>query len=208
MLLHILINSSMICVIRQRTTKPDVLRTWETTCPTEENYECKIWEAASATAAAPMYFRRVKFSKQGEEWCDGGLQRNNPIRVLLSEAGREKTLKARKIGCVLSLGTGFPSIQSISPSLLGFLRGAVSMMTDSQKVAEEFLKDERFEELRTSHRYFRFNVPQGMEELELDECNETERMSALTANYLNQTPTGNEIQSCAQALLIPDVSSQ
>lgn len=45
----------------------DVLRNYQSLHPTEENYDCQIWEAASATAAAPMYFRRVKFEKSGEK---------------------------------------------------------------------------------------------------------------------------------------------
>jgi patatin-like phospholipase/acyl hydrolase len=35
-----------------------------------------IWEAARATSAAPIYFKR--FTKDGKEFVDGGLGWNNP----------------------------------------------------------------------------------------------------------------------------------
>ena len=54
----------MISVTRKATSRADVLRTWETTHPTEENYDCELWEAASATAATPIYFKSVKFRPQ------------------------------------------------------------------------------------------------------------------------------------------------
>ena len=198
----------MVCVTRKVTGKADVLRTWETTHPTEENYDCVLWEAASATAAAPIYFKSVKFHKQGEKWCDGGLRRNNPIREIVAEAGREKSLKAKKIGCLLSVGTGVPKISSVSENLALFLRGSVDMMMNSEEVADEFLTEELGKELNESHRYFRFNVPQGMQDLEMDECNETEKMRGLTAAYLRKVGNGNEVERCAQSLLTPDIYSQ
>lgn len=198
----------MVCVTRKATGKADVLRTWETTHPTEENYDCELWEAASATAAAPIYFKSVKFHKQGEKWCDGGLRRNNPIREIVAEAGREKSLKIKKIGCILSLGTGVPKISSVSGNLALFLRGSVDMMMNSEEVADDFLIEELGKELSNSNRYFRFNVPQGMQDLELDECDETEKMRGLTVAYLRKVGNGNEVERCAQSLLSPDGNGQ
>jgi trans-aconitate methyltransferase len=51
----------------------------------------------------------VKFA-DGSKWVDGGYarNRNNPINEALAEVAREKTLKDRDIGCLLSIGTGVP----------------------------------------------------------------------------------------------------
>lgn len=75
----------MICVTRSKIFKPDVLRSYESEHSTQTNYKCTIWEAASATTAAPMFFEVVKFKADEETWCDGELHRNNPINVALAE---------------------------------------------------------------------------------------------------------------------------
>ena len=59
-------------------------------------------------------------------------------------------------------------------------------------------------ELARSSRYFRFSVLRGMEDLGLDEWNETEKMKALTTDYLSLVRNGHEIESCAWSLLYPD----
>jgi patatin-like phospholipase/acyl hydrolase len=121
----------MLCVTRTETSKPDVLRNYESRHPTAENYNCRIWEAASATAAAPMYFKPIQFDGTGEKWSDGGLRRNNPINEALSEISRERDWENKKIGCVLSLGTGVAKGEAVSSNLARFLKGAVAIMADS-----------------------------------------------------------------------------
>ena len=75
----------MVCVIRQKTSAPAVLRNFETEAVDQEDYDCTIWEAGSATAAAPIFFENVVF-KSGMTFIDGGLRRNNPINELIREA--------------------------------------------------------------------------------------------------------------------------
>jgi patatin-like phospholipase/acyl hydrolase len=196
----------MVCATRKAISKPDNLRSFKTTAATEENYDCTIWEATSATTAAPFYFKSVKFTGNGEEWCDGGLKRNNPILEVMAELKREKSFKDRKVGCVLSLGTGAPKIGKVSSNIIGFLKGAVEMMTNSEDIADDFAASDEGKTLASTNRYFRFNVPQGMEDLKLDESDAKamEKMNALTTNYLRQVGSGNEVERCAKSLLSPD----
>ena len=128
----------ILCVTRQATSKSDLLRNYETFHPTEENHKCQIWEAASATAAAPMYFKNVTFENSGDKWCDGGMRRNNPTNEALTEVTREKDWKDRSLGCVVSLGSGAPQIKGVSSNLAGFLKGSVDIMTDSEDIADLF----------------------------------------------------------------------
>ena len=183
---------------------PDVLRNFESEHPTQASYKCTIWEAASATAAAPLFFRAVKFQAGGEIWRDGGLQRNNPINVALQQLELETEWKGKHIGCVLSLGTGAPKIQEISDNLAKFLKGSVDMMTNSEDIADAFAASKIGQDLVSSRRYFRFSVTQGMEDLRMDEYKETERMRALTDRYLSKVGNGNEVERCAKSLLLPD----
>ncbi|KAL2289483.1 hypothetical protein FJTKL_01756 [Diaporthe vaccinii] len=200
----------MLCVTRKRTYTPDVLRNYATNAPTKENYECQIWEATSATAAAPIYFKPVELRKRREKWVDGGLKRNNPINVAMEEVSRlqKSSFKDREIGCVVSIGTGAPQITGVSSNLVGFLAGAVEMMTDSEDIAEQFANSSEGIRLTSANRYFRFNVPQGMQDLQLDDWRETEKMRALTASYLRKNTSGVETERCAEVLLSPDVNSQ
>jgi len=194
----------MLCVTRTEISKPDILRNYESFHPTAENYSCRIWEAASATAAAPMYFKGVQFNETGEKWSDGGLRRNNPINEALSELSRERDWKNKKVGCVLSLKTGVAKSGPVSSNLAGVLKGAVAIMTDSDDIARVFASSELGIELSRTHRYFRFSVPQGMQDLQLDEWKETEKMKALTTDYLAHAENGDGLTRCAKSLLDPD----
>jgi len=194
----------MLCVTRAEISKPDVLRNYESFHPTAENYSCRIWEAASATAAAPMYFKGVQFGETGERWCDGGLRRNNPINEALSELSREPDWKDRPVGCVLSLGTGVAKSAHVSSHLAGVLKDAVAIMTDSDDIARVFASSEKGVELFRTNRYFRFSLPQGMQDLHLDEWKETEKMRALATDYLNHAGNGDMLARCAKSLLDPD----
>lgn len=194
----------MLCVTRVATSKPDVLRSYESVDPTAENYECTIWEAASATAAAPMFFGNVKFAASGERFCDGALRRNNPIHEALAEVSREKEWKNKEIGCIVSIGCGFARSNAVSSSLTGFLKDSVKIMTDANDIAKVFAASAIGVELAQTNRYFRFSVPQGMEDLQLDEWKKTERMSALAMDYLGHAAVGMQVEQCAKSLCYPD----
>ena len=186
---------------RRKTLKIDLLRTYITKVETEENYVCTIAEAATATAAAPVYFKHVTFKARGEQWVDGGLRANNPIREALDEASREHTLKDKPLACVVSIGTGAPSIEGVASSLPRFLRQCVKIMTNSEDVARSFERGLQGQDLLNHSRYFRFNVPQGMESLKLDDFSALEKMRGLTNHYLGGARAGNDVGCCAASLL-------
>jgi patatin-like phospholipase/acyl hydrolase len=61
---------------------PVLFRTYQSR---EMHLDCKIWEAARATSAAPTFFKRIEIGRE-QPFIDGGLGRNNPSRLLLDEA--------------------------------------------------------------------------------------------------------------------------
>ena len=62
----------------------------------------KVWEALVASSAAPTYF--PAFSP----FLDGGLMANNPTLPAMTDVlTRQDQKKSPKLGCVLSLGTGY-----------------------------------------------------------------------------------------------------
>ncbi|KAM0274867.1 hypothetical protein ACHAQH_007792 [Verticillium albo-atrum] len=197
----------MVCVTRSITSKVDVIRNYTSKHPTQQNYKCAIWEAAAATAAAPMFFRSVTL-KTGEEWVDGAMRRNNPINEVMNEINREseRSWEGRAIGCALSIGTGVAQVREISNSASALIKSVVKIMTDSEDVADAFLNSSFGQQLERSNSYFRFNVPQGMQELKLDEWRETKRMNAFTIDYLSKYETGKSVVNCAKSLLDPDAA--
>ena len=68
--------------------------------------QCRIWEAARATSAAPTYFPPIHISlpPPGCWYIDGGVKRNNPSEVALEEA-REIWKTSRRF-IIISIGTG------------------------------------------------------------------------------------------------------
>ncbi|KAG7120410.1 Calcium-independent phospholipase A2-gamma like protein [Verticillium longisporum] len=197
----------VVCVTRSITSKVDVIRNYTSRHPTQQNYQCAIWEAAAATAAAPMFFRSVTL-KTGEEWVDGAMRRNNPINEAMNEVNREseRGWEGRAIGCTLSIGTGVAQVREVSNSASALVKSVVKIMTDSEDVADAFLSSSFGQQLERSHRYFRFNVPQGLQALKLDEWKETKRMNAFTMDYLSKYETGKSVVTCAKSLLDPDAA--
>ena len=86
---------------------PVLFRTYESH---ETHSDCKIWEAARATSAAPTFFKRIEIG-QKQPFIDGGIGRNNPSQVVLDEA--KALFGARQIGCLVSIGTGQPEVIGI-----------------------------------------------------------------------------------------------
>ncbi|KAL5484164.1 hypothetical protein EMCRGX_G020615 [Ephydatia muelleri] len=64
----------------------------------------KVWEAARATTAAPIYF-----PPHCDKYIDGGVMANNPTLSGMSEIfiAQEEEGKAAKFGLVVSIGTGY-----------------------------------------------------------------------------------------------------
>jgi patatin-like phospholipase/acyl hydrolase len=56
---------------------PVLLRSYTNPLQRPELPEIKLWEAARATSAAPMYFAPMKV--KDKTFVDGGLQANNPL---------------------------------------------------------------------------------------------------------------------------------
>jgi hypothetical protein len=197
----------VVAVTRTANSRADLLRNYLSEHPTQENYECTIWEAASATAATPMFFKSVVFQKSKIEFVDGGMRRSNPINESVNEVNRlkERDWTGRNIGCLVSIGTGAVNSKKISGNIFELLKGAIAIMTDSEDIAEQFITSEFGQTLEKSKRYFRFNVPQGMQDLQPDEWKKTERMDALTTEYLQKFHSGLDVNACALALLYPDL---
>ncbi|KAG8528968.1 uncharacterized protein KY384_006657 [Bacidia gigantensis] len=191
-----------VCASNQVTSQYELIRNYVSNAADQENYDCTVWEAGSATAAAPMYFDSVTFARSRTEFTDGGLNINCPVNELVNEATR--IWPAKEIGCLVSLGTGWTQPSEIPKRLDKFLIGSVKMLTNAEKLVETFTKHPIGRELLKSNRFFRFNVEQGMDQFELDDWKELPRLSELTKFYLGRSEKAMAVERCAAVLIDPD----
>jgi patatin-like phospholipase/acyl hydrolase len=71
-------------------------------------FNCKIWEAARATTAAPTFFKRIEIGNKGSAagYIDAGVgSYNSPIRQMVAEAARVFGDSA-VVDCIVSIVTG------------------------------------------------------------------------------------------------------
>ena len=176
---------------------PTLFRTYQSH---ETHTECTIWEAARATSAAPMFFKRIEIGRGKQPFIDGGLGQNNPSLLVLDEAKRLFT--TRQIGCLVSIGTGQGEIsiqkpglfqQVIPTNVIGALR---SMATDCEKIHEEV--SGRFESLPNT--YFRLNVEHGMQDIWLSEWEKLTDVEAHTAQYMRKREVEEKLSLLAAAI--------
>ena len=187
---------------RTQNAESDLLRSYQIRDPSQQNYECFLWEAARATTAAPIFFDKISLKASGATFVDGAMRLNNPIYELVREA--ERIFHQQSIGCIVSVGTGWTNSASLANSKLHNIAAACAKIAlDAQGKADEFLHDSFGTELWKAKKYFRFNVEQGMQDVKLDEWKATEKMAAMTAAYLSRKDKAEEVQSCARCLLNP-----
>ena len=170
--------------------------------PDEVSLNCKIWEAARATSAAPTYFERMEINDRS--YVDGGLGRNNPSREVLHEA---KTLfGARKIGCLVSIGTGLARVIAIKEPWphqkfipTNVIPGLTGIATDPEDTHEAMLQ--LFANLPNT--YFRLNVDQGMEDIQLSDWKKMRSVGVCTMEYMKKEEVRQDLDSLVNAITAP-----
>ncbi|XP_006463724.1 hypothetical protein AGABI2DRAFT_225647, partial [Agaricus bisporus var. bisporus H97] len=176
---------------------PVLFRTYQSN---ETHSNCKIWEAARATSAAPTFFKRIIIGRD-QPFIDGGLGRNNPSQVVLAEANA--LFGARQIGCLVSIGTGQAGVNEIKkPGLrqrilpTDVINALRRITTDCESIHEDVLH--RFSKLPNT--YFRLNVEQGLQGIELSEWEKLSNVEAHTMQYMRKAEVAQKL-----ALLISTI---
>ncbi|XP_006463282.1 hypothetical protein AGABI2DRAFT_74034, partial [Agaricus bisporus var. bisporus H97] len=179
---------------------PVLFRTYQSR---ETHLNCKIWEAARATSAAPTFFKRIIIGRD-QPFIDGGLGRNNPSQVVLEEA--TALFGARQIGCLVSIGTGQAGIIGIKkPGLwqrilpTDVIDALKKITTDCESTHEDVLH--RFSNLPST--YFRLNVEQGMQEIEFSEWEKLSNAEAHTTQYMRKEEVAKKLDLLVSAIRAP-----
>ncbi|KAI1093674.1 acyl transferase/acyl hydrolase/lysophospholipase [Rostrohypoxylon terebratum] len=152
----------------------------------DEYRDIRIWEAARATTAAPSYFPPMSIVRGNETrtFIDGAMGCNNPSFELVHEAIALYGPR-RVLGCLISLGTG-----SSGPLTIGTrkgLRGFRDLLTNIKRLATDSesvhrgLQSQMRPVLNT---YFRFQLPNGTENIKLHHYEKLDELSKLTEAYI------------------------
>ncbi|KAJ7367478.1 hypothetical protein DFH08DRAFT_927989 [Mycena albidolilacea] len=180
---------------------PVLLRTYNT--PDHPAMDCTIWQAGRATSAVPTFFKQVKIGRPGmeEAYLDGGMGHNNPTAALLLEA--KVLFPDKQIACIISLGTGQPHTINIpKPSLLNRF-----IPLDVVKAIQKIAMDCEKEHQSLAHHfdgvtklYFRFNVEQGMQDIQLNQWEKLGDVMANTRQYIQSQPVVKQLADAVTSL--------
>ena len=156
----------------------------------------KIWEAGRATSAASSFFDPITIGDFGEGFIDGAPGANNPIYEMWNEAQDmwpSGSLEER-IQCIVSIGTGVPSLRPFTDDLVGVGQSLVAMATETEKTAERFNRDKS--RLDDKGRYYRFNVIRGLEDIALEDSKRKNEIIAATDRYVESQAVFKQMKAC------------
>ncbi|KAF8961360.1 acyl transferase/acyl hydrolase/lysophospholipase [Flammula alnicola] len=179
---------------------PVLFRTYQSR---ETHVDCKIWEAARATSAAPTFFKRIEIGRE-QPFIDDGMGRNNPSRVVLEEANA--LFGARQVGCLVSIGTGQADIiaikkpglfQQIVPiDVIDALRAIATDCEDTHQAMLGLFAN-------SPNTYFRLNVEQGMQGIQLAEWEKLSIVEAHTTQYMKRKEVVEKLALLVNAIRVP-----
>lgn len=163
---------------------PTLFRSYEAT--KNRAPDCTIVEATRATTAKPGIFKPVEIKDHGIKlsYIDGGLGCNNPTARMLDEVGL--VFPNRHAQSIISLGTGqtHPSrvsnpglIQRMLPTQIASAMEKIA--TDCERTSHEI--DTRFQHVPGL--YFRFNVDQGLQDIEHSDFDKLSEVVAHTTSH-------------------------
>ncbi|GAB1310986.1 Calcium-independent phospholipase A2-gamma [Madurella fahalii] len=161
-----------------------------------------IWQAARATTAASTYFKPQKLGIGLEEqlFIDAAIGINNPIEYLLKEAVDEFG-SARRLGCVVSIGTGTRDVK-LSRTIRG-LRYYFHVIKTVKSTATDGEETHRRLQARMHTfpgAYFRFNVPEAAEQVGLSHYKKLPILKELTTEYLAREGIARQVRRIARGL--------
>jgi hypothetical protein len=157
----------------------------------------KIWEACRATSAASSFFDAIAVGRFSEEFVDGATGANNPVWEVWNQAQLlwgPQPLES-KIKCLVSIGTGVPSLKPFADDVLHIGETLVAIATETEQTAERFCRDKTH--LDDSGRYYRFNVDRGLEGVGLEESKKRKEIAAATGRYIGSQDVFKQMQACA-----------
>ncbi|OCL12102.1 FabD/lysophospholipase-like protein [Glonium stellatum] len=133
--------------------------------------------AARATSAASSFFDPITIGSENRIFTDGG-------------TGNTR--------CIVSIGTGVPSLKKFGKGIVDLGKSLLSIATETETTAELFHQEHS--KLDNEGRYFRFNAPDGLADIGLEETSKKNTIADMTDHYLSTETVHKHVKMCAKAL--------
>ncbi|KAG8698759.1 hypothetical protein FRC09_007045 [Ceratobasidium sp. 395] len=179
---------------------PTIIRSYPTSVNPGPN--CTIWQALRAATAHPEMFKPMEIAEQGilGSFVDAAMGCGNPIEHVLAEAKR--IYPNRRVATIVSIGAGHRStihIPEPSPLQRIFPTNVIVAMrdiaTDNERIAQAMAV--RFRGARDV--YFRLNVDQGMQSVQLGDWDRLGEVQAHTRAYMSKVETNELVLRAVKA---------
>ncbi|KAE8148896.1 acyl transferase/acyl hydrolase/lysophospholipase [Aspergillus avenaceus] len=188
-----------VCATENSTRKLVHMTSYASKYTSNELYKnTKVFEAACASFAYPSLFGTVKVGPSGRQYHDSTQEANNPMREVWIEARGiwpEGALEDQ-LRCMVSIGTGEPLIRRARKRQPGLAKALHSDAVDMNRFIQEHT------ELDDEDRLFRFDVPNGLAEIAMDDIGELSTIVDATESYLERELVYKQVRRCAAALSV------
>ena len=160
----------------------------------------KIWEACRATSAATSFFDPITIGDYNEGFVDGATGANNPVGEVWNQAKDVWELERLEdhLQCLVSIGTGVPSLRPFGRNLKDISATLLKIATDTEKLAERFVRDKSA--IEDGGKYYRFNVLHGLEGIALEDSSQKSAIIAATGRYLESQNVYKQLRACVNTL--------
>lgn len=190
-------ETRFVCATSKETSETVCLTSYKT--PHGNNdllNSATIWEACRATSAASSFFDSIAIGRYGEEFVDGGTGANNPVWELWNQAQAiyGPGPLEDNLDCIVSIGTGVPSLTPFSDDILHIHETLIALATETEQTAERFRRSKAH--LDDAGCYFRFNVAHGLEEIGLEESKKKKDIAAATRRYVTSQEVLKQMTAC------------
>jgi len=101
-----------------------------------------------------------------------------------------------KLSCLMSIGTGVPTLLPVRDDALGIWATLKDLATETEKTAEKFRRDKS--SLDDEGRYHRFNVQHGLENIGLEESRRKNEIAAATGRYITSQAVYKRMKLCVE----------
>ena len=171
------------------TTRP------RTTAPQDQDMGGRPSDISSSS-----FFDPITIGDFEESFVDGAIGANNPVYEVWNEAQDiwPSGSLEDKIKCLVSIGTGVPSLTPFKDDLIGIGQSLLAIATETEKTAERFSRDKS--RLDDTRRYYRFNVLRGLEDIGLEDSKRKNAIIAATDRYIESQVVFKQMKACADGM--------
>ncbi|KIW32267.1 uncharacterized protein PV07_03827 [Cladophialophora immunda] len=191
---------TFVCTVHQGNASLAILSDYESPHTFEDQPRgLKVWEAARATSAATSFFpaMEIRSSNLKMGYVDSGVVSNNPIHTVWNQAHYFWPLDEYEL-FLLSIGTGVSSDAKLSGGLNKITKALIKLATETERTADEFSEDHHH--LIKEELFFRFNVTQGLQDIQLDEAKNMNTIVEATLAYLHKPMVANMVTRCVKRI--------